>query len=46
VITEDVPDGALAVERSPQRTVPGYRDRKDAAHAKGRSKQTRTREGA
>jgi bifunctional UDP-N-acetylglucosamine pyrophosphorylase/glucosamine-1-phosphate N-acetyltransferase len=46
VITEDVPDGALAVERTPQRTIPGYRDRKDAAHGKGRSKQERTREGA
>jgi bifunctional UDP-N-acetylglucosamine pyrophosphorylase / glucosamine-1-phosphate N-acetyltransferase len=30
VITRDVPDGALAVERSEQRIVPGYRDRKDA----------------
>ncbi|MEX0984725.1 MAG: bifunctional UDP-N-acetylglucosamine diphosphorylase/glucosamine-1-phosphate N-acetyltransferase GlmU [Actinomycetota bacterium] len=30
VITSDVPDGALAVERSDQRTVPGYRTRKDA----------------
>jgi bifunctional UDP-N-acetylglucosamine pyrophosphorylase/glucosamine-1-phosphate N-acetyltransferase len=30
VITKDVPPGALAVERSEQRIVPGYRDRKDA----------------
>jgi len=30
VITHDVPAGALAVERSDQRTVPGYRKRKDA----------------
>ena len=30
VITKDVPDGALAVERSEQRTVEGYRERKDA----------------
>ncbi|MGH8899976.1 MAG: bifunctional UDP-N-acetylglucosamine diphosphorylase/glucosamine-1-phosphate N-acetyltransferase GlmU [Egibacteraceae bacterium] len=28
VITEDVPDGALAVERSEQRIVPGYAERK------------------
>jgi bifunctional UDP-N-acetylglucosamine pyrophosphorylase / glucosamine-1-phosphate N-acetyltransferase len=30
VITEDVPAGALAVERSEQRNVEGYRKRKDA----------------
>jgi bifunctional UDP-N-acetylglucosamine pyrophosphorylase / glucosamine-1-phosphate N-acetyltransferase len=30
VITKDVPPGALAVERSEQRTVEGYRSRKDA----------------
>ncbi|MCI0633501.1 MAG: bifunctional UDP-N-acetylglucosamine diphosphorylase/glucosamine-1-phosphate N-acetyltransferase GlmU [Actinobacteria bacterium] len=30
VITEDVPAGALAVERSEQRIVKGYRKRKDA----------------
>jgi bifunctional UDP-N-acetylglucosamine pyrophosphorylase/glucosamine-1-phosphate N-acetyltransferase len=35
VITKDVPPGALAVERSEQRTVKGYRERKDAEHAKG-----------
>jgi bifunctional UDP-N-acetylglucosamine pyrophosphorylase/glucosamine-1-phosphate N-acetyltransferase len=32
VITKDVPDGALAVERTEQRTVEGYRQRKDAEH--------------
>ena len=32
MITKDVPDGALAVERSEQRTVEGYRERKDAEH--------------
>ena len=32
VITKDVPAGALAVERSEQRNVEGYRERKDAAH--------------
>jgi bifunctional UDP-N-acetylglucosamine pyrophosphorylase/glucosamine-1-phosphate N-acetyltransferase len=36
VITEDVPDGALAVERTSQRTILGYRDRKDAAHRTGK----------
>ncbi len=36
VITDDVPPGALAVERGEQRTIPGYRQRKDAANAKGR----------
>lgn len=36
VITKDVPPGALAVERSEQRTVKGYRSRKDAeADARG-----------
>ena len=28
VITRDVPDGALAVERAPQRTVPGWAERR------------------
>jgi bifunctional UDP-N-acetylglucosamine pyrophosphorylase/glucosamine-1-phosphate N-acetyltransferase len=32
VISEDVPAGALAVERAERRTVPGYRKRKDAEH--------------
>jgi len=36
VITKDVPPGALAVERSEQKIVRGYRDRKDAEHRKGR----------
>jgi bifunctional UDP-N-acetylglucosamine pyrophosphorylase/glucosamine-1-phosphate N-acetyltransferase len=35
VITKDVPPGALAVERAEQRTVPGYRKRKDAEHRRG-----------
>jgi bifunctional UDP-N-acetylglucosamine pyrophosphorylase/glucosamine-1-phosphate N-acetyltransferase len=39
VITKDVPPGALAVERSEQRVVEGYRKRKDAeAGARGRRK--------
>jgi len=41
VLTKDVPPGALAVERSEQRVVPGYRKRKDAEAAKktaGKSK--------
>jgi bifunctional UDP-N-acetylglucosamine pyrophosphorylase/glucosamine-1-phosphate N-acetyltransferase len=40
VITKDVPDGALAVERSEQRVIEGYRGRKDAEHA-AKSKQGR-----
>lgn len=32
VITKDVPAGALAVERGEQRTIEGYRTRKDAEH--------------
>ena len=32
VITKDVPAGALAVERSDQRNVKGYRKRADAKH--------------
>lgn len=32
VITKDVPAGALAVERGEQRTVKGYRRRRDAEH--------------
>jgi bifunctional UDP-N-acetylglucosamine pyrophosphorylase/glucosamine-1-phosphate N-acetyltransferase len=43
VITKDVPPGALAVERSEQRVVKGYRKRKDAeasrnAQARGKRK--------
>jgi bifunctional UDP-N-acetylglucosamine pyrophosphorylase/glucosamine-1-phosphate N-acetyltransferase len=43
VITDDVPAGALGVERSEQRIVRGYRKRKDAARgsgAKAKGKQT------
>jgi bifunctional UDP-N-acetylglucosamine pyrophosphorylase/glucosamine-1-phosphate N-acetyltransferase len=32
VIAKDVPGGTLAVERSEQRTVKGFDDRKRAAH--------------
>ncbi len=38
VITEDVPAGALGLERGEQRTVEGYRKRKDAEHRGGRTK--------
>jgi bifunctional UDP-N-acetylglucosamine pyrophosphorylase/glucosamine-1-phosphate N-acetyltransferase len=38
VITKDVPAGALAVERSEQRTVAGYRRRKDAERRGRRGK--------
>jgi len=34
VITQDVPEGALAVERGVQRNVAGYRKRKDAEHGR------------
>lgn len=34
VITKKVPPGALAVERTEQRIVPGYRERKDREHGK------------
>jgi bifunctional UDP-N-acetylglucosamine pyrophosphorylase/glucosamine-1-phosphate N-acetyltransferase len=38
VISKDVPAGALAVERTEQRTIKGYRKRKDAEHrARNRS---------
>jgi len=43
VITKDVPPGALAVERGEQRTVPGYRDRKDAEHRRRGTRTTRRR---
>jgi bifunctional UDP-N-acetylglucosamine pyrophosphorylase/glucosamine-1-phosphate N-acetyltransferase len=39
VITKDVPDGALAVERSEERIVPGYRARKDTQR-KGKARGT------
>jgi bifunctional UDP-N-acetylglucosamine pyrophosphorylase/glucosamine-1-phosphate N-acetyltransferase len=32
VISRDVPAGSLAVERTEQRNVKGYRKRKDAQH--------------
>ena len=32
VVTDDVPAGALVVERGEQKTVKGYRARKDAEH--------------
>ena len=41
VITDDVPPGALAVERADQRIIPGYRQRKDAQHRKGRARRDR-----
>ncbi|MFO8076050.1 MAG: bifunctional UDP-N-acetylglucosamine diphosphorylase/glucosamine-1-phosphate N-acetyltransferase GlmU [Egibacteraceae bacterium] len=34
VITDDVPDGALAVARSEQRNIEGYAERKRAKHAR------------
>jgi bifunctional UDP-N-acetylglucosamine pyrophosphorylase/glucosamine-1-phosphate N-acetyltransferase len=34
VITRDVPDGALAVERTPQRTVPGWAGRRGCGNRK------------
>jgi bifunctional UDP-N-acetylglucosamine pyrophosphorylase / glucosamine-1-phosphate N-acetyltransferase len=36
VITKDVPAGALAVERSEQRVISGYRRRKDREKGKGK----------
>jgi len=39
VISKDVPAGSLAVERTEQRIIKGYRKRKDADHrAKDRRK--------
>jgi bifunctional UDP-N-acetylglucosamine pyrophosphorylase / glucosamine-1-phosphate N-acetyltransferase len=35
VITQDVPDGALAIERTEQRNVEGYAERKAARHRQG-----------
>jgi bifunctional UDP-N-acetylglucosamine pyrophosphorylase/glucosamine-1-phosphate N-acetyltransferase len=43
VITRDVPPGALAVERSEQRIVEGYRKRKDEARAQGTRRGSRGR---
>jgi len=42
VITKDVPAGALAVERSEQRTVPGYRARKEAERRRGKAEREGT----
>jgi bifunctional UDP-N-acetylglucosamine pyrophosphorylase/glucosamine-1-phosphate N-acetyltransferase len=36
VITRDVPDGALAVERSEQRTLPGWAERREKLRRKGK----------
>jgi bifunctional UDP-N-acetylglucosamine pyrophosphorylase / glucosamine-1-phosphate N-acetyltransferase len=41
VITKDVPPGALAVERSDQKTVKGYRKRADAKRGVGGSRSER-----
>jgi bifunctional UDP-N-acetylglucosamine pyrophosphorylase/glucosamine-1-phosphate N-acetyltransferase len=38
VISKDVPPGALAVERNEQRTVEGYRDRKEAQNRARKAK--------
>jgi bifunctional UDP-N-acetylglucosamine pyrophosphorylase / glucosamine-1-phosphate N-acetyltransferase len=43
VITTDVPAGALAVERSEQRVVKGYRKRRDAEAEKAKKRGTRAR---
>jgi len=40
VITTDVPAGALAVERSEQRVVKGYRKRRDAEAETGKKRGT------
>jgi len=45
VISKDVPAGALAVERTEQRNVRGYRKRKDAQRARGRTTETTRGEG-
>ena len=38
VVTKDVPAGALAIERTEQRTVPGYRRRKGGGTTRGKAK--------
>jgi hypothetical protein len=43
VITTDVPAGALAVERSEQQVVRGYRKRRDAEAETGKKRGTRVR---
>lgn len=45
VLTRDVPPGALAVERSEQKIVKGYRKRKDAKKAADRAGGKATHEG-
>ncbi|HET7929151.1 MAG TPA: DapH/DapD/GlmU-related protein, partial [Actinomycetota bacterium] len=45
VITTDVPAGALALERSEQRVVKGYRQRRDAEGAKRKKRDTEARVG-
>lgn len=45
VITEDVPDGALAVERAEQVTKPGYAERKRARVARKRAAEEGREEG-
>ena len=54
VISKDVPAGALAIERSEQRTIEGYRDRKEAGRqadsrskdrATGKKRKRKSREG-
>jgi bifunctional UDP-N-acetylglucosamine pyrophosphorylase/glucosamine-1-phosphate N-acetyltransferase len=46
VISKDVPAGALAVERSEQRIVKGYRKRKDEQHRAREGAEGTRREGA
>ena len=46
MITKDVPAGALAVERSEQRTVEGYRERKDAERRRRTSRKRKALGGA
>ncbi|HJP66103.1 MAG TPA: bifunctional UDP-N-acetylglucosamine diphosphorylase/glucosamine-1-phosphate N-acetyltransferase GlmU, partial [Actinomycetota bacterium] len=45
VITKDVPAGALAVERSEQRVVKGYADRKRKQHEAKRRRNDRSNQG-
>jgi bifunctional UDP-N-acetylglucosamine pyrophosphorylase/glucosamine-1-phosphate N-acetyltransferase len=41
VITKDVPDGALGVERAEQRNVEGYRERKEGEHRRRSGRRTK-----
>src|SRR5213079_2332515 len=43
VVTKDVPAGALAVERSEQRNIPGFRDRKEKRKVAERQAGTKDR---